>query len=128
MHTRVTKLSHPPVLTRGEQKLTYGPGVPAPWNSGSSAGAAVSGTPVATKGKELPVPGPGGIGKDAATKPIPDAKLFATWDYETKSFKEQLQVGRRGRMASTPTVQQSSGMTISLGMAGRGRSDSKVNG
>ncbi|KAF7326918.1 BTP domain-containing protein [Mycena venus] len=33
VYARVTKLAHPPPLTRGQKLLKYGPGVPAPWNA-----------------------------------------------------------------------------------------------
>jgi hypothetical protein len=57
-------------------------------------------------------------GEDSLARTIPDARLHATWDYETKRYNEILPVGRRGRMNSM------SGLTLSIG--GRAPSDNKV--
>ncbi|KAF8550712.1 hypothetical protein OG21DRAFT_1419236 [Imleria badia] len=96
--SRTSRLTHPPVLQRGSQKLYYGPGVPAPWNS-SVVSAAQGG-----KGED------GGMtnGQDASSFTLPDAQMFATWDYETKQYKEPLGTGRRGRVSATPLVSLSS--------------------
>jgi hypothetical protein len=85
------------VLTRGTQKLTYGPAINAPWNSSlqplatpaggvgpTLANGATGKDDATTKGKD---------GKDSAPK-IPDARLYATWDYEQKHFWEPLPLGR----------------------------------
>ncbi|KZT03328.1 uncharacterized protein LAESUDRAFT_744694 [Laetiporus sulphureus 93-53] len=92
VYSRVTRLTHPPVLQRGTQRLVYGPGVSAPWNT--NAPPTPPAPPNAGKGKE----GVNGVSKDAETpsKPLPDARLYATWDYEQKRFHEPLIV-RRGR-------------------------------
>ncbi|KAG6372637.1 hypothetical protein JVT61DRAFT_7389 [Boletus reticuloceps] len=98
--SRTTRLTHPPVLQRGSQKLCYGPGVPAPWNSSLSMSAAQGG-----KGGEE-----GGTtnGQDATSFTLPDAKIYATWDYETKQYSEPLGAGRRGRVSAAPIVSLSS--------------------
>lgn len=46
-------------------------------------------------------------GQDASSFTLPDAQMFATWDYETKQYSEPLGAGRRGR-ASAPIVSLSS--------------------
>ncbi|THH21366.1 hypothetical protein EUX98_g8404 [Antrodiella citrinella] len=100
VHNRTTRLGHPPALIRGTTKLVYGPGVPAPWNSSSIPPP----LPTASKpnGKEV-----NGKDKDkdkddavSAAKLLPDARLFATWNWDQKSYKEPLQAHRRGRMGS----------------------------
>lgn len=102
MHARATKVSHPGVLTRGAQKLTYGPGVNAQWNSGT--GLPVAATPVipngtikAAKEKEKEKES-----KDqAAPKPLPDARMYATWSWDQKSYREPLaNTARRTRTGS----------------------------
>jgi hypothetical protein len=50
--SRVTRLSHPTVLQRGPEKLTYGTGVPAPWNNPDKC-LRLCLTPSAAMGKEL---------------------------------------------------------------------------
>ncbi|KAH9922342.1 uncharacterized protein BXZ73DRAFT_51359 [Epithele typhae] len=102
VYARTMRIQHPPVLQRGPQKLTYGPGVNAPWNS------SLSPMPAAT-------PAGGGKGKGAngeangmvngkekekekekeSSRPLPDARLYATWNYEPKRFDETLVVRRR---------------------------------
>lgn len=124
VHTRATRLSHPPVLTRGTQKVTYGPGIPAPWNANAAPAAGIAATPTTTKEFNE------GKGKDALVKPaLQDARLYATWDYEPKSFKVPL-VRSRGRMGSAQGQGLAlggggggggSGVTISLGAALTGR-------
>lgn len=101
MHRRTTRLGHPPVLMRGSQKLLYGPPVNAPWNSSIQPSAAtpvgVSG-PTLANGKVNGKDDPGAKGKDgkdvAGAGKIPDARLYATWDYEQKHFWEPLALGR----------------------------------
>jgi hypothetical protein len=70
---------------------------------------------LAALSKDKDVPLTNGKGKEVAGKPfLQDARLYATWDYEQKSFKDPLSVGRRGRTGSTLGMG-----TISLG-AGNG--------
>jgi len=118
-------LNHPPPLFRESrggqesQRLLYGSGVNAPWNSNAGLPAVVS-TPTAAKLKDALAPNGLGLtnGKESLARTIPDARLHATWDYETKRYNEVLSVGRRGRLNSM------SGLTLSLG--GRSQSESKV--
>ena len=87
---------HPPVLSRGTQKLTYGPGISAPWNSGPALPTTtpvpngVKGLKKEDKEKE----------KDAQPKPLPDARLYATWNWEEKNYRDPIQPSRRPRMGS----------------------------
>ncbi|GBE87150.1 hypothetical protein SCP_1003970 [Sparassis crispa] len=87
VYNRTTRLTHPPVLFRGNQRLTYGPGVNAPWNSGVPTPAT---TPALGKSKDGH--GSNGLpnGKDAAApaKALPDARLYATWNYEQKHYQD----------------------------------------
>ncbi|KAH8084869.1 hypothetical protein BXZ70DRAFT_957316 [Cristinia sonorae] len=99
VHNRTTRLGHPPVLLRGTTKLVYGQGIPAPWNSSTIPSAPTSGKP---NGKEL-----NGKEKDkdkddtsGAAKLLPDARLYATWNWEQKSYKEPLPAHKRARMGS----------------------------
>ncbi|KAL4063980.1 hypothetical protein V8B97DRAFT_2082159 [Scleroderma yunnanense] len=85
---RTTRLTHPPVLQRGPQKLIYGPGINAPWNS-SQTGASGQ----APKGGDETM----ATGRDAPSLTLPDAQMFATWDYEPKHYQDPL-TGRRGRV------------------------------
>ncbi|KAG1736221.1 hypothetical protein EDB19DRAFT_1722347 [Suillus lakei] len=97
---RTTRLAHPPVLQRGNQKLYYGTGVSAPWNSSAS------GAPTGAKGKEEGTAN--GRSNEPPTFTLPDAQMFATWDFEAKRPQETLMV-RRGR--GVP----GSGVTLSMG-------------
>ncbi|KAI8972618.1 hypothetical protein BD414DRAFT_500107 [Trametes punicea] len=95
VYARTTRIAHPPVLQRGNQKLTYGPGVNAPWNASFSPMPAS--TPAPGKSKEA---GANGIanGKEKEKeppRPLPDARLYATWNYEQKQFDEPLVIRRR---------------------------------
>lgn len=80
-------------------------------------------TPVTAKSKEFPN-GVSGKGEDALMKPVlPDARLYATWDYEPKDFKVPLtSTVRRSRAGN---IQGGSGV-ISLALGPRGRSGNKV--
>ncbi|KAJ7468545.1 hypothetical protein FB451DRAFT_1091994 [Mycena latifolia] len=77
IYARVTRLAHPPPLTRGTTLLKYGPGVPAPWNAPEEKDKDVT--------KE----------RDAREAKIPDARVYATWEYETKDYRT---VSRRPRL------------------------------
>jgi hypothetical protein len=109
--SRVTRLSHPTVLQRGPEKLTYGTGVPAPWNNPDRPSSGPLPMPPSTgmgKGKELLANGltltNGNKGKEAEKGPIlPDARLFATWEHEQKSFRDPLTIPRRARQGSVFT-------------------------
>ncbi|KAF8259692.1 hypothetical protein EI94DRAFT_1750881 [Lactarius quietus] len=117
--SRITRLSHPAVLQRGSEKLTYGPGVPAPWNSDKSSVPIP--VPSMVKGKEQLTNGlTNGKGKDGEKEPVlPDARLFATWEHEQKSFREPLTVPRRARQGSVHT-------SLSSNVPGRARGESRV--
>lgn len=116
VHSRSTRLSHPLPLSRDRpggqpQRLLYGTGVNAPWNT-NSGGSAVASTPTTAKVKDHSAPNGVPNGKED-TALIPDARLHATWDYEAKRYNDPLPVGRRGRMGSM------SGLTLNIG--GRGQ-------
>ncbi|KAF8172853.1 hypothetical protein K438DRAFT_1981333 [Mycena galopus ATCC 62051] len=91
VYARVTKLAHPPPLARNNAnpnapnaKLNkYGPGVPAPWNATSASVQNNTADGEASGGKGA-----------AGEKTIPDARVYATWEYETKDFRAPLPVRR----------------------------------
>ncbi|KAG6335059.1 hypothetical protein ID866_4037 [Astraeus odoratus] len=95
---RTTRLTHPPVLQRGPQKLIYGPGINAPWNSSSTGG-----TGQTSKANDEAVAN----GREAPSFTLPDAQMFATWDYEVKHYQDPLTV-RRGRIIGVPHPQKRS--------------------
>ncbi|EGN94878.1 hypothetical protein SERLA73DRAFT_114335 [Serpula lacrymans var. lacrymans S7.3] len=109
VYIRTTRLAHPPALQRGTQKLHYGPGVNAPWNanSGTLVGA---GTPTSHPNKDPDASGSQN-GKEVSSNVLPDAQLFATWEYDAKHYQEALPVGRRSRVGtfSSPSVALSLG-------------------
>ncbi|RXW18408.1 hypothetical protein EST38_g7446 [Candolleomyces aberdarensis] len=112
---RSTRLAHPPVLQRGSKPLVYGQGIPAPWNSNPIPPTDANGvpqTPVASRAGDSSV---NGRGDGEAPKPaIPDALLFATWDYDSKDFRVPLP-RHRSRMASVAGGSSGSGSgTITL--------------
>ncbi|TFK48312.1 hypothetical protein OE88DRAFT_1737994 [Heliocybe sulcata] len=98
VYTRTVRLSHPPVLMRGNQKLTYGPALDAPWNSTRAGG----------KGKDPDA-------QDDTPKVLPDARFHATWDYEPKPFWQEMGGAKRGRTGSINlSAGASNGRTKSL--------------
>ncbi|KAH9996137.1 hypothetical protein BJV74DRAFT_769319 [Russula compacta] len=100
--SRITRLSHPTVLQRGPEKLTYGTGVPAPWNNSDRSSASLQ-TPSAAK-ELLPNGLTNGKGKEGEKGPVlPDARLFATWEHEQKNFRDLLTIPRRARQGSVHT-------------------------
>ncbi len=98
---RTTRLGHPPVLFRDKgkdkdkERLVYGPGVNAPWNAGpTAAGAPAAGTG-GKGGKD------GANGKEGSpSQLLPDAKMYATWNWEQKDFRSPLPHKGRSRMGS----------------------------
>lgn len=92
------------MLQRGPEKLTYGMGVPAPWNNPDKSSVPLPAPSVAI-GKELLSNGlTNGKGKEAEKGPVlPDARLFATWEHEQKSFRDPLTIPRRARQGSVYT-------------------------
>ncbi|KIN96279.1 hypothetical protein M404DRAFT_49855, partial [Pisolithus tinctorius Marx 270] len=100
VQARTTRLTHPPVLQRGSQKLIYGPGISAPWNSSLASGGGPAGqqqqqqpSKQSSKGGE---DNTSANGKETPTFSLPDAQMFATWDYEVKRYQDPL--SRRGRV------------------------------
>ncbi|KAJ7619404.1 hypothetical protein FB45DRAFT_930679 [Roridomyces roridus] len=85
IYSRVTRLGHPTALMRSGKAVTYGVGVPAPWNSVGPVGGGAE-----TDGKD----------RDAKEPKIPDATVYATWDHELKDFRVGL---RRPRVAAPTT-------------------------
>lgn len=92
------------MLQRGPEKLTYGTGVSAPWNNPDKTPAPLP-APTVSMGKELLANGlTNGKGKEAEKGPVlPDARLFATWEHEQKSFRDPLTIPRRARQGSVHT-------------------------
>ncbi|KAL0573332.1 hypothetical protein V5O48_008630 [Marasmius crinis-equi] len=114
---RTTRLTHPSVLFRGTKQLIYGSGVPAPWNThvvsssndprdGGGAGSGVNGI---------------GRSDPAAKNAPPDARLFATWDYEAKDYRAPLPAShlKKGRIG---------GQGVGVALGARGRSASTKTG
>jgi len=100
---RTTRLGHPPPLKRNDgEELTYGPGIPAPWNAPPQP-AAVPGKP---KEKE-----------ENAERALPDAQYFATWEYDPKRPTEPPTIPRRAKAGT---------FTLRVGSAGRVRGDPRA--
>jgi hypothetical protein len=102
---------HPPVLFRQNQPLVYGNGIPAYWNSGE---------PVQAEQK-----GVNGVSKDnKANQPaLPDAKLYATWQWDAKDYRIPLAITSNKTRARINSAQSAG--TISLA-TGRERRASKA--
>lgn len=115
--SRTSRLSHPPILYRGTKALTYGQGIPAPWNSNPDGTSQPPPTPAVTKpsakdallnGKEKDKEkldkekdkSKDTNGQTKASVALPDAKLYATWDYEPKDCRIPLPTRTRTRMAA----------------------------
>ncbi|GJE95812.1 hypothetical protein PsYK624_120020 [Phanerochaete sordida] len=93
---RTTRLAPPPPLVQDGRRLTYGPGVSAPWNSGPAppAQGAPNGVKDAKKEKgDAPPP-----------KVVPDAKLYATWNWEQKTFRDAVRRPRVGSVSLSGTI------------------------
>ncbi|KIJ47368.1 hypothetical protein M422DRAFT_45895 [Sphaerobolus stellatus SS14] len=84
--TRATQVLPPSPLERNNQRLLYGPPIPAPWNSTQGV--------VDKKDKD-------DEDDEEENKVLADAHLFATWDYDPKDFRGPLPVPRRGSKVST---------------------------
>jgi len=84
LYSRATKLQAPPLQVGATERFTYGPGVPAPWNSNNSAAPAES----SGKNKD-PANGhrDGSSKGEAKSDAVADATLYATWDWETKDYR-----------------------------------------
>ncbi|EKM52593.1 uncharacterized protein PHACADRAFT_261116 [Phanerochaete carnosa HHB-10118-sp] len=105
---RTTRFGPPLPLVQDGRKLTYGPGVSASWNSGP----------------QPPQPQANGATKDGMrkekgdappAKPAPDAKLYATWNWEQKTYRDPVRRQRVGSVSLSGTIGN-----------GRRRSDSHV--
>ncbi|KAJ3838286.1 hypothetical protein EV361DRAFT_790057 [Lentinula raphanica] len=117
--SRTNRLTHPPPLSRNNKALTYGVGVPAPWNTNTippDNAAPNNAKDSQTNGKNGPPP------------VLPDARLFATWDHEHKDFRAPLTSAkpraRLGLANSSDLERKPSAGTISLGP--RVRASSRV--
>ena len=110
-------MSHPPVLHRGSKALVYGPGSPAPWNS-NLPGQEGNGT-----GGSLPKDSSTANSNGAPKPLLPDARLYATWDYDTKDFRVAIAPLARTRSRMGSLNPQSAGGTglISLPVASRSK-------
>ncbi|CAK5271037.1 unnamed protein product [Mycena citricolor] len=88
IYNRLTRINHPPPLTRGAKSLTYGPGVPAPWN--------------APDNKEE-----NAKDRDSREPKVVDARVFATWEYEAKDFRNPIRKSRAQPPGPGPTSRRS---------------------
>ncbi|KAF4612033.1 hypothetical protein D9613_003808 [Agrocybe pediades] len=118
--TRTSRLSHPPVLHRGNKPLIYGNGIAAPWNANAvppGPDGAPGTTPSTSKSKETPSTN----AKESPVKPVfPDARLFATWDYDTKDFRIPLHPSARVRNR-VGSIQAGGSGLISLPLSARSK-------
>ncbi|KAJ3997272.1 hypothetical protein F5050DRAFT_1449376 [Lentinula boryana] len=90
--SRTNRLTHPVPLSRNNKILTYGAGIPAPWNTNTIPPD--NSAPNNTKD-------PQNNGKTGPPPALPDALLFATWDHEHKDFRTPLiPVKQRARLGS----------------------------
>ena len=114
-------MTYPPILNRGAQKLTYGPGIAAPWNSGPTP-PLPSTTPIPNGVKGANSATVKNEEKDAPPKPLPDARLYATWNWEEKSYREPLlPPARRPRVGSVQLGMPGVGGGIGAGVVGNGK-------
>lgn len=111
--SRTSRLSHPPILYRGTKPLTYGQGIPAPWNGNPESAAQPPPTPVVAKPATAKDALPNGKDKDKdkdkdssgqakTSAALPDARLYATWDYEPKDYRVPLPMPSRSRNRIAP--------------------------
>jgi len=118
--TRTSRLSHPPVLYRGNKPLVYGNGIAAPWNANAvppGPDGAPAANPATSKSKEIPSANT----KDSPVKPVlPDARMFATWEHEPKDFRVPLNPPARGRNRMG-SIQASGSGLISLPVSSRSK-------
>lgn len=135
--SRTNRLTHPPPLSRNNKTLTYGVGIPAPWNANnvlSTADGAPNPTNNVVKESSSQL-----NGKAVPSPVLPDARLFATWDHDHKDFRAPLVPAKqqRTRMGSIQ-VGAASGSTIggndlerkpsagTISLGARGRASSRV--
>ncbi|KAH9976743.1 hypothetical protein BGW80DRAFT_1456843 [Lactifluus volemus] len=106
--SRITRLSHPPSSNVDLKSSLHhhrtafaAAGAPAAANDGKSSSSSSM-----AKGKELLLANglTNGKGKEVEKGPVlPDARLFATWEHEQKSFRDPLAMPRRARQGSVHT-------------------------
>jgi hypothetical protein len=101
VYLRSTRLLHPPALKHGSEVIVYGPGIPAPWNGNATPQALPQ--PAVKKEDKSANGMPNGKAKEDPPPVLPDARFYATWDYEQKNFKEPLALGKKrvGSMQSS---------------------------
>lgn len=95
----------------------------APWNATTPAVPSS-----ATPGLKKELNGlPNGKDAEGEKKALPDARLYATWNYEQKHYQEPLNIvaARRGRMGSIQAG-VSGGTTVGIPPS-RARSESRVS-
>ncbi|THU97900.1 hypothetical protein K435DRAFT_857231 [Dendrothele bispora CBS 962.96] len=126
--SRTSRLSHPGVLTRDGKQLTYGNGVPAPWNANAPLPDVSVGAATKKDGQVN-----GSATKDSTLSVVlPDARLYATWDHEPKDYRLPLSSTTRGRAARLGSGNTSGSSKMASGSGGmvsltvRGRSASKA--
>ncbi|EJD04905.1 uncharacterized protein FOMMEDRAFT_166651 [Fomitiporia mediterranea MF3/22] len=102
--TRATRLNPPPPLVNSstKEKLLYGAGVPALWNSNSTNQQGSTNQPGKSKGNV----DDGGEDRQHAhnekdSNVLPDAMLLATWDWETHDFRQPPPHPKRVRALSS---------------------------
>ena len=86
-----------------KEKFHYGQAIPAPWNSSADS-------QIACIGKTKEKNGKGKANdeeddkrhdqKDKEDNALPDAMLFATWDWETHDFRQSIPHHKHSRMGS----------------------------
>lgn len=96
IYRKITRTLPPPALQRDNRKLTYGPGIPAPWNSKPFDDKS-NANKFKEKEKEKEK-----NNVDGGVKLV-DALMYATWDWDAKDFRTPL-APRRGKV---PTLGKS---------------------
>ncbi|KAI0077684.1 hypothetical protein K474DRAFT_1661466 [Panus rudis PR-1116 ss-1] len=109
VYSRTTRLSHPNVLLRGKEKVVYGTPIGAPWNANPNYPFTATGV---SKEKEKAKQGE----DESMNRVLPDAGLYATWNWEEKKFDQPLPPARRARLGT---------VTLGGSAKARGRSESR---
>ena len=101
---RATRVNHPlPLISASNEKLIYGSGIPAPWNSTPSTSSnEPSGKSRDRRNSNATANGAGAEGSEERQNALADARLFATWDWEVHDFRQPIQssLGKRWRAGS----------------------------